>query len=309
MKKVLVLMSSYNGERFIKEQINSILSQEEVDVHLLVRDDGSSDKTVCLLNEYVCRYPKQVDIILGNNVGYRNSFSALIEVAFEKFSNYDYFAFVDQDDTWHADKLKHAISHLDKYDENIPNLYCSNSFLINENGIKTGLFYSYIPRFTKGNTLFYPTLQGCSMVFNLAACKLYAEHKPEGAIHDRWMYYICSLLGNVFYDQEPRFNYRIHGNNQIGITPHYSLRAKLIRLYQMLFFNTSSSYYQEVEEFGEKFNGILSDHAQSLVDVYLSYPYKWSSKIKLIFSKEFGYKIPTFKEKSLHIIHVLRNKL
>ena len=58
-------MSSYNGERFINEQIDSILSQEEVDVHLLVRDDGSSDKTVCLLNEYVCRYPKQVDIILA----------------------------------------------------------------------------------------------------------------------------------------------------------------------------------------------------------------------------------------------------
>ena len=66
---------------------------------------------------------------------------------------------------------------------------------------------------------------------------------------------------------------------------------------------------KEVEEFDEKFKGILSDHAQSLVDVYLSYPYKWSSKIKLIFSKEFGYKIPTFKEKSLHVIHVLRNKL
>ena len=77
----------------------------------------------------------------------------------------------------------------------------------------------------------------------------------------------------------------------------------------MLFFNTTSSYYQGVEEFCEQSNGILSDHAQSIVDVYLSYSYKWSSKIKLIFSKEFGYKITTFKEKSLHVIHVLRNKI
>lgn len=102
-KSVQVVMSTYNGEKYLKEQIDSILSQEGVDVRLYIRDDGSSDRTTDILASY--QEHKNVKIEKGNNLGFAKSFLTALDECDEA----DYYAFSDQDDVWEKDKLSTAI--------------------------------------------------------------------------------------------------------------------------------------------------------------------------------------------------------
>ena len=124
--KVLVLMSTYNGERFLREQLDSILSQEGVEIILRVRDDGSKDNTCQILSDYAAKH-KNIEWKACENVGFVKSFSALVRMAADSDSNADYFAFADQDDIWMPQKLATACKALATKDDSKPNLFTSNS--------------------------------------------------------------------------------------------------------------------------------------------------------------------------------------
>ena len=111
-KSILVLMATYNGTQFLKQQIESILNQAEVDVEILVRDDNSSDGTIDLLNEYASKTGK-VHLISATSEdkhGPMQNYYSLIRIAQEKYAHdFEYFAFSDQDDIWDSDKLKQML--------------------------------------------------------------------------------------------------------------------------------------------------------------------------------------------------------
>ena len=96
MKKVLVLMSTYNGGNYISAQIESILTQENIDVELLIRDDGSIDETINIINMISAKHTDRIRLIIGKNLGYEKSFLNLLFNA----KNADFVAFADQDDVW-----------------------------------------------------------------------------------------------------------------------------------------------------------------------------------------------------------------
>ena len=106
MVTVLVLMSTYNGEAYLTEQVESILKQADVNVKLLVRDDGSTDNTLRILNKYATE--EKLDYITGKNINWMHSFWTLVNMA----HGADYYAFADQDDIWFPDKLARAVSVL-----------------------------------------------------------------------------------------------------------------------------------------------------------------------------------------------------
>jgi len=109
MNRILVLMSTYNGEKYLKNQLNTIYEQKNVDVMLFVRDDSSKDSTLQILEEYRKVYGKMI-IFKRENIGSARSFYKLVEEA--ALTDYDYFAFSDQDDIWHPKKLEYAIQKL-----------------------------------------------------------------------------------------------------------------------------------------------------------------------------------------------------
>ena len=110
MKKIIVLMSTYNGEKYLQVQLDSILSQENVDLELLVRDDGSTDSTKTILERY--QSEGKLTWYSGKNKKPAYSFFDLLG----KCKDADYYAFADQDDFWHEDKLINAIKRLEKID-------------------------------------------------------------------------------------------------------------------------------------------------------------------------------------------------
>ena len=214
--RILVLLSSYNGEKYLGEQIDSLLSQEDVDLSILVRDDSSSDKTISLIEYYSKLYPN-IYLIKGSNCGSALSFMNLLYKANASFCDYDYFAFCDQDDVWLPDKLKVAIDIIKKMDEEKPCLYLGSYQMVDGN-------LNIIPTSHKSPSLDMVSAfvsnpaTGCTMVFNRLLLEAVATKHPDYVImHDYWVYLVCLAIGgDVYYDQIPHLLYRQHDHNVIG---------------------------------------------------------------------------------------------
>lgn len=217
MYRVCVLMSTYNGELFLSKQIDTILEQVNVDVHLLVRDDGSSDSTVEILEKYT-RNNKLKIYHDECNLGPAHSFMKLLYEA----GDYDYYAFADQDDIWLKDKLFVAISMIKKYD-NIPSLYCSNQWIYID-GRNMGLRFSKKQNLGLVQAICGNEYSGCTMLFNkkLASILKDEANRPDIGIlkirmHDTWVIAVAQYIGKVIYDDNSYINYRIHNNNTVGL--------------------------------------------------------------------------------------------
>lgn len=128
MDTVNVLMSTYNGEKYLKEQIESILKQRNVNIMLTIRDDGSTDGTVGIIKHYCEKFNTKIKFFLGDNIGYQKSFLQLLCIA----ETADYYSFADQDDVWYENKLSYAIKNIKTLDDRIA-LYASDLTLVNEN--------------------------------------------------------------------------------------------------------------------------------------------------------------------------------
>ena len=114
-KKVAILMSTYNGEKYLKEQIESLLAQTYGNIEIYIRDDGSKDNTIKIIKNYKEKY-NNIVLKEGKNIGFINSFFELLNLC----NDADYYAYCDQDDVWMNDKIERAVKFLGKTDENKP---------------------------------------------------------------------------------------------------------------------------------------------------------------------------------------------
>lgn len=222
-KKVAVLLSSYNGEKYIEEQIESVLQQDGVDVTLFIRDDGSSDGTLDILEQL--KSNDRCRIYLETNVGVVKSFFELLNKAKE----FDYYAFCDQDDVWDLDKLKVAVDKLEQC--NKPYLmYYSKTLPVDSNLVPIvvkGTNPDEEHLFNMHEILLRNNAIGCTMVINDRLRDKITVQFPQNVImHDHWIYAVCRALdGDVFYDKTPHIKYRQHGSNVIG--HKMTVKAKL----------------------------------------------------------------------------------
>lgn len=306
MKKILVLLSAYNGEKYIEQQIISILEQKEVELWLIIRDDGSKDNTIEEI-ERISLHHNNITLIKGENVGFIKSFSQLILEA-NKHKDYDYFAFADQDDIWHPNKLKVAITKLEEFDDSTPNMFASNCNLVDSNGLFLKTLRNYSLNYKIGNVLYGACLQGCSMVFNKKAVELYASHPTENTYHDVWMLFICVYFGCFIYHSEPLFDYRIHNNNAIGISKPQK-KGLVKRICSSLHGNRDINNLNAAKEFKLKFQENLSSKENDALLAYINYPNSLKSKCKLLFGEIFSYPKTDFKNKIINKIHIILNKL
>jgi len=215
---VCVLMSTYNGEKYLAEQLDSILSQRGVNIKLLIRDDGSKDSTNAIIESYINNSPEIIHLHKGENVGFAKSFTLLLQMGYEMFPECEYFAFADQDDVWLEDKLYSALSKLQNKSKELPITYCSNTTLVRKDLSVIGdCWKPQDVKLSKERALIKSFATGCTMVFNRCAVKIYITHIPqELKVHDFYMYQLCMFLGKVIFDEKSHILYRQHGNNQIG---------------------------------------------------------------------------------------------
>lgn len=208
-KKVQILMSTYNGERFLQEQIESLLCQTWENLEILIRDDGSKDRTPDILEEYRANY-HNVKVYLEENLGVSQSFFELL-----KKSDADYVAFCDQDDIWLEDKIEAAVRKLER--EKGPALYCGNKILVDSEGnsMEKQDTRTRIPGF--GNAVVECICTGCTAVMNRELTDIIRTRLPEHAIlHDWWSYLAATYVGKVIFDTHAYIKYRQHEMNVVG---------------------------------------------------------------------------------------------
>lgn len=297
MDKVLILLSSYNGEKYINEQIDSLFAQQDVFVHILVRDDGSTDNTVGLINERINK-GEEITLITGSNLGFAMSFMSLVQEAYEYINDYDYYAFCDQDDVWLSDKLQAAISKLRAEGvPGVPNLYWSSFTLVDENlkplnSIRgkeqnTTPKRVYKPVMTKPTILVRYFMLGCTMVFDKNMVEFIHRYPPKGKItmHDLWFSQTAIFFGHVIYDDNSHFLYRQHGENAAGVDSSWSGRwhrlKKSFKTYERRHFREINA-----KNLLNTYHDILSEEDYKLIALAANYKDSISKRMRLLCNKE-----------------------
>ena len=226
---IAILMCTYNGARFLAAQLASIEQQTHSNWYLVVSDDGSTDDTLSILRSFAQRVPQRVEFRSGPASGPSDNFMAL---AADPSLQADYFAFCDQDDIWHPNKLARALIRISSFPQHLPAVYGGRTRLVSADGNAFGM----APHFRKqpdfANALAQSIAGANTMLFNAAAKKLFER---AGAIHvvshDWWAYQlIVGSGGKLLYDSEPHVDYRQHDGNKIGCNRGPSAQWKRFRM-------------------------------------------------------------------------------
>lgn len=279
MSKVYIMMSAYNGEKYISEQIDSILRQRGIEFKLFIRDDGSTDATVKIIQEYR-KHDSRIILYQGENIGWKRSFLRLLSKIPD---DADYYAFSDQDDIWLDDKIQRALKILKKmYGKR--KCYCSAQTFVNEN--LEPFDFHIRKRFRYPDEYHCITNgygMGCTLVFDkdlLLTLKEGSLLKIRNISHDLLVSVTAVYLGTIYRDQKSRILYRQHGSNAGSRSGHENLYERMNRVlhFDGFFVRETAdymlNYYQK--QLTEKQKHILRQFA----DVG-----KWKNKIALIFNR------------------------
>ncbi len=280
MYKVTVMMSTFNGDKYLVEQIDSILKQRDVQVALFIRDDGSNDNTMEILKDYE-KY-KNVIVIHGKNVGVFRSFWDILQVVPES----DYYAWSDQDDIWDLDKLIVGIEMIEKYDQALPVLYCCSHRLIDEIGNVLQGKMNLPTSVELKECFFISDSQGSTQIFNKALYRYVSGKSPNfdniKILHDAWIHKTCIAIGGVVvYDSNEHLSYRVHSNNVVAT---YKYKGKQ-KWYHSIYRIRKDRYYSHLaRKLLDTYGNYLTEDMYKYATVLAEYRTSCNYKLKLLFS-------------------------
>ena len=272
---VQILMSTYNGAKYLKDQIDSILQQDYSDFQLLIRDDGSTDGTPRVLSTYADQNTI-ISYITEQNAGVVISFFELIKKADD--SN-EWFAFSDQDDVWLSCKISKALELMSGYDSSVPLLYCSNKIVTDEqlNPVSQEI-KEYVRQPSFGNALVQNICTGCTCLFNRELLKLLRKQMPQYVImHDWWLYLTASCFGIVVYDCNSYILYRQHEHNVWGAKRTY-LELFKYRIGQL--FCSRGLIYEQAKSFDACFH--IDKEKRLLLELLIQSQHSLWKRFKLL---------------------------
>jgi glycosyltransferase involved in cell wall biosynthesis len=283
--KVAVLLSTYNGEKYLDELLLSLKEQEWPDISLIVRDDQSSDKTLQVLKRNQSNNKKNNFTILpsGDHLGAARSFLNLLSEAGDGFN---FYAFSDQDDVWSSDKISRAVNKLYTVSQLIPAFYCSRLEYVDED--LNHLRFSRIPRqIGFGNAIVENVATGCTVVMNKVARELILSGLPDKLLmHDWWCYLTISCFGRVLFDDYPGIKYRQHATNAIGAATEFSddLNRRVRRIFKSE--DGVFRFSDQVRKFIENFRDRIPEEQHRILNLVLSGKSSIKDRIRLAASGE-----------------------
>lgn len=217
-----ILLATYNGERYIKEQIESLLNQTYQDFHIIVRDDGSTDNTQAILDGYASSYPEKF-VVINDGISAGGAAANFFELM--KHSQADYIMFCDQDDVWKKDKVQYSLDLLKKaeeeYGEDTPLLAYTDYHTVDENlnstneNKKGNIVYRHNDRLNY--LLIQNYITGCTIIINKKLLNIASvQYQPEILMHDWWLALCASAFGRIVYSNKETMLYRQHSDQSVG---------------------------------------------------------------------------------------------
>lgn len=227
MDSINIIMTTYQGGRYIKEQIESLLNSDYQGFFLHIFDDGSSDETINIVKGYEQKYPNKIKVhVNSKNLGHVNNFlNALITLSASKSIKAEYYMFCDQDDVWKEDKISIFLKRMRNLEVNYgkayPLLVFSDASVVDE---ELKVIYPSYHKSQRLNTdkleissiLMENKCSGCMMMINKALASKVKKLPTNARYHDWWIALIAAAFGNISYINKPLILYRQHSQNVVG---------------------------------------------------------------------------------------------
>lgn len=257
-EKVHIVLATYNGERFLREQMDSVLAQTYENITVEVCDDGSTDGTVAMIREYVAQDDRVKLHVNPQNLGYVKNFLEGV-----KRCQAPYVMLCDQDDIWQSDKVEKTLRAMQEAEKNMvqkPVLIFTDAVNFNsETGEELGFFHETshldVKKVDTAHLFMENKCIGCTMMMNRAITPYLEELPEEIRVHDWWLALICSHFGAIQYVPEATLCYRQHEGNQIGgssYTGYLKKRLAHIREQRKALLQTYRQGAAFVRVFGER---------------------------------------------------------
>ena len=290
MDTVLILLAAYNGQKYVGEMIDSIISQDYNDWHLILSDDSSSDSTFSVLEEYANKFPEKITHYKsGQKFGNaQNHFMHLLE----QYNDAPYIMFCDQDDVWHSDKISKTFNKMKEIEKktDVPAMVHTDLRVVDGDlNILDSSFMHFSKldgsRLSLNNLLAQNVVTGCTMMINKALAKQAVQSVAKGEIlmHDWWLALIASAYGQTGFLEDATIDYRQHNDNVVGAknirSVSYLLKKFLNKETKTLIkqtFTQAKSIYECLDgSIGEKENEILKQYAMLEKDNWFKRQYKY----------------------------------
>lgn len=289
--KIEILLATYNGEKYVGEQIDSIINQTYNNWELLIRDDNSKDGTLEILKEYE-KKDKRIKVIEDKkgNLGFVKNFEELLNNSKE-----DWVMFSDQDDYWLENKIEKYVAILNASSEDIlkkPMLIHSNSFICDDNLeiIKDEFINSKIAnKYNEDDFYFAYFVQGSTVLINRAIIDLALPFSKNVTVHDRYFHLLAEFLGKRIFINESLIKYRQHSNNKIGAKSsviskilkkryfHTEDRELILEIQKKYKDNLETEQIEKIEKYLE----VTNDKKNRFLRFYLSREFKMNIKKRL----------------------------
>ena len=289
--KIEILMATYNGEKYVGEQIDSIIHQTYKNWKLLIRDDNSTDKTLEILKEYE-KKDKRIKVIEDKkgNLGFVKNFEELLNCSTE-----DWVMFSDQDDYWLENKIEKYVTTLNENSNDIfekPILIHSNSFICDDNLkiIKNEFINSNIAsKYNEDSYYFAYFVQGSTVLINRKIIDLALPFSKNVTVHDRYFHLLAEFLGKRIFINESLIKYRQHSNNKIGAKTsiiskifkkryfHTEDRELILEIQKKYKDNLETEQIEKIEKYLE----VTNDKKNRFLRFYLSREFKMNIKKRL----------------------------
>ncbi len=276
MSNIDILMASYNSEKYIESQINSILQQTYTNYHLYINDDISTDNTLNILQKYKNQYNNKISFHQNNKrLGIKGNFSSLMEQ-----SNANYIMFSDHDDIWFNNKIEITYNKMvaleKKYSQTTPLLVFTDKIVTDS---MLNIIHTSHNKSEKLNTknisfnriLMGNVISGCTIMINKPLKEICQYINQNAIMHDYWIALIASAFGYIGYIDKPTMFYRQHNANFFG-AKSYSLKyafQKLIKgrksMQQSVFKNII-----QAESFYTQYENILNSENKQILQKFIS---------------------------------------
>ena len=268
---VTVLLAVYNGERYLKQQLESVLNQTVTDIKILVRDDGSSDASPKIIDEYCQKYPKKVFKLVGTPTkSAKQNFAELLKCA-----DGDYVMFCDQDDVWLPQKIEKTLALMKSAEkDNTPVLVHTDLKVVDADlNVISNSFFDFQKLLKKDITLPELLVQnyvtGCTVMVNRALVSKCGEIPKRCIMHDWWLALVAILFGKLVCLEEPTMLYRQHSDNQVGAKASYGMayiKRKLSTLGEVR--ENYNATYIQAEALLECYGEQLNDNQKEILQEY-----------------------------------------